>query len=167
MKLFLPMTTSQLFKARIWWTTPVLVLCLVANAAPTEPATPPAKPAAQELSQALQEFVFVKSAFVDPPDGGKDPFFPRTKRFDPKAPEAYQPTPLDILKNLFLKGICGRRDKMLALINNRTLEVGEEGEYRQGDLALRIRVVEITDKSVFFTIDGVKDRLELRLRSGL
>jgi hypothetical protein len=167
MKAFLRIDPSQSFQALIRLTSPVLLMGLVASAGPAEPATLPAKPPAPEETQALREIVFLKSDFVDAPSGGKDPFFPNTRRFDPKPPEVFQATPLDILKNLFLKGICGRKDRMLALINNRTLEVGEEGEYRQGGLAIRIRVVEITDKSVSFTIDGSKDRLELRLREGL
>jgi hypothetical protein len=160
MKPFLtPKPGSSCQRSR-WLPAPILMLCLVAGAAPIESAAP-------EASPFLSDIVFDKSVFVDAPDGGKDPFFPKSRRFDPKGPEVFQATPLDILKSLFLKGVCGRKDKMLALINHRTLEVGEEGEYRQGNQSIRIRVVEITDKSAFFTIEGSNDRLELRLRNGL
>jgi hypothetical protein len=159
-----PPSTGQ---TQLWRTAPILLLCLVNGTTPAEPAPLSARPVAQETFSALPDIVFDKSVFVDAPEGGKDPFFPNSKRFEPKAPEAPQPTSVDILKTLFLKGICGTKERMLALINHRTLEVGEEGEYRQGNLSIRIRVVEITDKSVFFTIDGSSDRLELRLRNGL
>jgi hypothetical protein len=167
MKHFLLIKPGQSCKSHLRLTAPVLWLCLLAGAAHAEPASPPAKPAAQDQSPALQEVVFLKSAFVDEPSGGKDPFFPKSRRREQRAPDVFQPTPLEILKNLFLKGISGTRDKRLALINNRTLEVGEEGEFKQGNLAIKIRVVEITDKSVFFTIEGSHDRKELRLRNGL
>lgn len=167
MKHFLPFEPAQSFKAHLWLTAPVLLVCLVARAASAEPAAPAAKPAALDQPPALQEIAFLKSAFVDGPLGGKDPFFPKSRRFDQKAPDVFQSTPLEILKNLFLKGISGTKDKRLAIINNRTLEVGEEGEFRQGALSIKIRIVEITDKSVLFTIEGSNDRKELRLRNGL
>ncbi len=132
-----------------------------AHAAATET---PAKPVVEVKPAALQEMVILKSAFSDDKAAGKDPFFPKSGRRNQAPPDQFQSTPLLILSQLSLKGISGTKDKRLALINNRTLEVGEESEFRQGNQSVKIRCVEITDKSVFITVEGSPDRKELRLR---
>ena len=167
MKPLFPTEPLRSCNGRLGLTAPLLLACLLARAAHAQPATPPAKPVSPDPSPALQEIVFVKSAFADEPGAGKDPFFPKSTRRNQRTPDAAQVTPLRILNSLFLKGISGTKDRKLALINNRTFEVGELGEFREGNQAIKIRVVEITDKSVLFTTEGSNDRKELRLRNGL
>ena len=167
MKRFFPTKPLRSRKGRLCLAAPVLLACLLARATHAQPATPPAKPASPDPSPALQEIVFVKSAFADEPSAGKDPFFPKSTRRNQRMPDAVQVAPIRILSSLFLKGISGTKDRRLALINHRTFEVGEEGEFREGNQAIKVRVVEITEKSVFFTVEGSNDRKELRLRTGL
>src|SRR5262245_55186672 len=72
-----------------------------------------------------------KSVFEDPADkpGYTDPFFPKTKRFVPVAPQPAAPVeparPTTQVGELKLKGISGNVGNRLALINNQTLAVGE------------------------------------------
>ena len=167
MKPFFPTKPLRSRQGRLRLASPLLLACLLAPAALAQPATPPAKPAPPDPSPALQEIVFVKSAFADEPGAGNDPFFPKSTRRNKRAPDAAQVTPIRILNSLFLKGISGTKDRKLALINNRTFEVGEIGEFREGNQAIKIHVVEITEKSVFFTTEGSNDRKELCLRNGL
>ena len=116
------------------------------NAAPTEPEPP-------------------KSVFINPglPDGGKDPFFPLSTRLHPipvftttSTNVAPYVVPLD------LKGISGAVDHRLAIINNRTFGVGEEGEMTINAGRVRIVCKEIKDDSVRVLINGQERTLRLR-----
>jgi hypothetical protein len=65
--------------------------------------------------------------------------------------------------DLSLKSISGSGTKRLALINNQTLAAGESGKVRLGAGEVKVRCEEIREKSVIVTVDGKKERRELRL----
>ena len=105
--------------------------------------------------------ISTKSNFTDDPKFGKDPFFPRSMRRgipDPVTTNA----PLADVRDLVLKGISGGKDRRLALINNRTVENGEELEFKFGNRTLKVHCVEIREKSVVIRVDGQSKEIFLR-----
>ena len=105
---------------------------------------------------------------------GKDPFFPASTR-GPKGGDGPPPPPppedrFRALKHVVLKALSseagGRR---LALINNSPLATGEELSLRTPDGNLKVRCLEIRDRSVWIRaeVGGAVTNKELLLRSGL
>src|SRR6266446_2305320 len=109
-----------------------------ARGAAQKPAPQP--PVAPQITHELQ---FVKSTFVARPGPGfgTDPFFPKTGRFQ-HTKTVEQPGPVSFLS---LKGISVTRTRRTAIINNRTFEVGEEGEVKINGQPFRVRCIEIRD----------------------
>jgi len=70
------------------------------------------------------------------------------------------------LKELQLKGITGTPGRRIAVINNLTFTQGEEGEVRARNGRIKIRVLEIRDKSVLLQIEGLAEPKELLLQEG-
>ena len=102
-----------------------------------------------------------KSIFTDDPKFGKDPFFPHSIRRG--IAEIVTPNaPLADVRDLVLKGISGGKDRRLALINNRTVENGEEAEFKFGNRTVKVRCVEIREKSVVIRVDGQSKEIFLR-----
>ena len=119
------------------------------------------KPAPQPsvAPQITHELQFVKSTFVATPGPGfgTDPFFPKTGRFQrTKAVEG--PGPVSFLS---LKGISVTRNRRTAIINNRTFEVGEEGEVKINGQPFRVRCIEIRDDGVTVSVNGQLQKLSL------
>jgi hypothetical protein len=113
------------------------------------PVTPP-----------VTEHHFVKSAFVNTPGTGKDPFFPTSTRRG--APKPGGPVITEsAVPQLALKGISGSKNHRLAIINNKTFEVGEEADLRLGSQIVRVRCVEVRDDGVTVVINGQTQKLLL------
>jgi hypothetical protein len=105
-----------------------------------------------------------KSAFVDRPNFGRDPFFPNSTRRG-KVVEATVAQPLANFDNIALKGISGgAAESRLAILNNKTFEAGEEGELRVSGQLIRVKVVEIREKSAVISINGTTKELFLGSR---
>jgi len=111
-----------------------------------------------------REFVPVKSVFVDDPTIGKDPFFPTSVRRVPKiasptsAPADPQSLPLTV------KVILVGQNRKLAQINNRSFEPGEQAEVLVGSQKVKVRCLEIREKSVLLTIEGANQPKEVFIR---
>ena len=73
----------------------------------------------------------------------------------------------DFSQLLVLKGITGPPEKRIALINNLTFSKGEEGEPKAGNGKVKIRVLEIREKSVVISMEGVATPKELLLQDKL
>lgn len=128
------------------WLSVALVMVLPAAAAPAaQPATPE---------------VVLRSVFVIPanPKEGRDPFFPNSNRLYELA-QADQPHVGEVTA-LVLKGISGPPDRRLAIINNRTLGIGDEQDLVTPQGRIHIRCVEIKDSSV--VIESAGQRHELK-----
>lgn len=126
------------------------------NAAPRVPAAP----------------ALVRSAFVDDPQVGKDPFFPNSSRRQQAAPQistatTAAPQPSTLFGLLSLKGISGVKGQRLALINSSTLGVGEQADVRAGTQFIKILCREIRDNSVLVELVGVGEVREIKLRQGI
>jgi hypothetical protein len=105
--------------------------------------------------------ISTKSIFTDDPRFGKDPFFPHSIRRG--TAEIVTPNaPLADVRDLVLKGISGGKDRRLALINNRTVENGEELDFKFGNRAVKVHCVEIREKSVVIRVDGQSKEIFLR-----
>ena len=109
-----------------------------------------------------------KSEFVDEPGFGKDPFFPKSTRRIPKPPvklDEEKPREPDFPEFVALKGISVLQGKKLAIINNYTVEQGENFTLKFNGQVFKLQCIEIKEKSVTLNYGGViKD---LPLRAGL
>jgi hypothetical protein len=115
------------------------------NAAPVQPEIP-------------------KSVFIIPttPQEGKDPFFPSSMRLFSSAVVKTNVQPTTRPVELHLNGISGTADHRLAIINNQTFEINEEGEVPTHPGRTRIRCLEIKPDSVLIQVGGEQRVLHLR-----
>ena len=67
------------------------------------------------------------------------------------------------METLTLNAILRQSGSTLAVINNRTLGVGESTLLKLGDAEVKVKCVEIRENSVLVSLDGKEPR-ELRLR---
>lgn len=153
-----PLSTSQLpgiCQRRRPWTRGLLTaaLALLAGSlAYAGPATTPAPVVDQSLS-----------VFVDDPNFGRDPFFPRSQRR--KRTAAVEDTNVVVVvvaEDLILKGLSGTAEKRLAIINNYTFEAGEEYVLRMANGPVKVRCIEIRDRSVVISVNGLTKELRMR-----
>ena len=119
------------------------------------PAPPPA-PATNAVVRTVADLSAFHSEFDL--SAGKDPFFPKSRRFD-----AVKGVPVLPIVPITLKGISSAKGKRLAIISNRTFEVGEEAELRLNGRTVRVRCLEIRESSALVAIDGMAEPKELKL----
>jgi hypothetical protein len=114
------------------------------------------------------EVTIPKSIFVTNDVAGKDPFFPNSTRTRLRAgSESGQgekkPGPVDS-SALRLRGITtDSSGQRIALINTRTFAKGEVQELNVEGTKIRLRCVEIREKSVVVAIEGQSEQHELVL----
>lgn len=94
--------------------------------------------------------------------GGKDPFFPNRQVTSEALPQPPKP-----VEAVVLRGVTGRPDRRVALINNRTFTKGEVGEVKAGTNTFKIRIIDIKDKSVIIEREGQAVPYELPLAENL
>ena len=128
----------------------------------------PAKPAAANQTNALSsESLLAQSTFQLPTNNkeGRDPFFPKSLRPFATATPTPNKTVMP-LTEFMLKGLTPRGNPPTAMINNRVLATGEEGEVKlpSGGKAL-VRLLEIKDESAVIEVAG--QRIELRFKRGV
>jgi hypothetical protein len=106
-----------------------------------------------------------KSVFVSDGAVGRDPFFPKSTRFQPRKVDEVKNTTVqeDFSRMLRLTGVTGGT-KPIATINNLTFEAGETQEVKVDNRKVKIRVQEILEKSVIVKIEGQPAPVELKLR---
>lgn len=111
-----------------------------------------------------REIVTAKSVFVDAPGTGRDPFFPGSVRRAPKMVAQTNAVADPQNLPLTLKLIMVGQNKKLAHINNRSFEPGEQAEVTVGSQKIKVRCLEIREKSVLLTIEGTPAPREIFLR---
>ena len=147
-------------KAEFVYKIGLLGLLLVAGTARS--AQPPA---ATATPPKLEAPVIEKSVFTDTPGFGRDPFFPNSKRRQQVVvPKTFVTG--EIPNTIVLKGMSGTTQNRLVVINNYTLAEGEETDIRAGGQIFRVRCVEIRERSVMISVNGMEPK-ELRMRTGL
>src|SRR5260221_3545623 len=119
----------------------------------------------------LDEVVSTKSAFTDDPRFGKDPFFPKSKRrVAVEVVARISATPdasafNQVIGSVVLKGISGVAGRRLALLNTKTLATGEEADFKVNNQLVKIKCVEVREKSVVIGLEGSTETKEIHLRS--
>ena len=118
-----------------------------------------------EDTNSIPATVIPKSIFVSQGDTGRDPFFPNSTRLVKKVSDDSKPAPVreDFSRLLKLTGVTGGV-KPIATINNLTFAVGEEQEVRVDTRKIKIRVLDIRDKSVTVSVERQAAPVELKLR---
>jgi len=104
-----------------------------------------------------------QSVFATEGATGKDPFFPNSIRRIKRDDSGKQMPTRDFSALLKLTGIAGGV-RPIATINNLTFAVGEEQEVKVEGGKVKIRVVEIREKSVMISVEKHPQPIELKLR---
>jgi hypothetical protein len=128
----------------------MLTVSLVATSVPAvfgePPKAAPAKPAP------------VRSVFLMPANAreGRDPFFPDSAR----PYEAAVAASRTVEANAFsVKGISIERGHAMAIINNHTFTVGDEGDVQTTSGRVHLRCTEIRPGVVVIEVNGIKREL--------
>jgi len=102
---------------------------------------------------------------------GPSAAIPVAARPAPKAPEPELPlyggapaAPPAKFTDLVLKGISGTKDRRFALLNNQTLAAGDTAVVKLEDGSLKVRCLEIRERSVLVAVDGQTEPREIPLR---
>jgi thioredoxin-related protein len=74
------------------------------------------------------------------------------------------PAPPQRYTELVLKSISGPRNRRFALINNQTLAVGESARVKLEDSEVKVRCLEIRERSIVVAVDGQEGSREIFLR---
>lgn len=114
------------------------------------------------------EAAYPHSLFTDEIGQGRDPFFPRSARRQPKTvadasaqPKKAQPA----LETLSVRGILAASNhRRLALINGRVFAQGETFDISVPNGRMRVRCLEIKPASVVLSVEGGPDQFELHMR---
>ena len=105
-----------------------------------------------------------QSEFVIRNGYGKDPFFPKSTRLQSNAPS---PDKEEILSGvpdfIVVKGISHNKERKLTIINNYTVGEGEEFDLRRAGRTIRVRCIEIKERSVVIGVDGATKTIPLKL----
>ncbi len=120
-------------------------------------------PAETNTNRAPAQVTIPQSVFATEGATGKDPFFPNSMRRIKRDDSGTQRPTRDFSALLKLTGIAGGV-RPIATINNLTFAVGEEQEVKVEGGKVRIRVLEIREKSVVITIEKQPQPIELKLR---
>lgn len=127
---------------------------------------------------ALTDVELPKSKFEFDPNRGRDPFFPQRFSRVPTKPATTAPvtttptvTPVAakplLSRHLTLRGIFRSESRQLALISGQRLTeefaVNQEKSVSTPEGPLKVRCVEIRDKSVVLAVEGEPERKELKL----
>ena len=91
---------------------------------------------------------------------GRDPFFPNSSRQSIEPSESGEGQPTIVL---VVKGFSGFGRHRMAIINDHTFAVGDEGEVLTAGGRIRIRCVEIHDDVAVVTIGNASEKIELRM----
>jgi hypothetical protein len=94
-----------------------------------------------------------RSIFVQPSNfnEGRDPFFPESSRSFESLPGAKKPVETTVLKSPGFSVVNGNR---LAIINNHTFSVGDEGDVLTNGKRVKIRCLEIRNDLVIVLVNG-------------
>jgi len=102
----------------------------------------------------------IPSVFVLPSSvkEGRDPFFPESTRTLEMTPAAVHTVEITSLR---VPGITGSPGHLLAIINNHTFAVGDEGDVLTPAGRVTLRCLEIHNDSVVVEINGQPHRISL------
>ena len=104
-----------------------------------------------------------KSLFIIPSSNieGRDPFFPESTRAFEAVMAASQTNRTAEITSLKVPGISGESGHLLAIINNHTFAVGDEGDVLTVSGRVHLHCVEIQPTYVVVEVNGQKHRINL------
>lgn len=160
-----------------------------------KPITPAAQKANQQLAQHFQVQGFPTLVLIDSTgnrlgnvnyaNGGPKSFIHEVEKLlhppsdipqpkpavrKPAAPKRVQPSTASGQPNradLVLSKIVSSKKKRQAVINDAVLSAGQSATIKVGNERVKILVVEVRERSAIVTIQGQRERRELRLGSGI
>ncbi len=160
-----------------------------------KPLTPAAQKANQQLAQQFQVQGFPTLVLIDSTgnrlgnvnyaNGGPKSFItevekllrppsdipqPKPATRKPAAPKRVQPSTASAQTNradLVLSKIVSSKKKRQAVINDAVLSAGQSATIKVGNERVKILVVEVRERSAIVTIQGQRERRELRLATGI
>jgi hypothetical protein len=91
----------------------------------------------------------------------------RARAFQPSQGSKQNMPEPQYLKEIVLKAISGKKDHRLVLINNHTFGQGEEARIKAGEKTVNVKCVEIRERSVVISVEGIAKPLEIRLSEKL
>ncbi len=159
----------KLNQSQVCW---LLGAALVVSVLPSElhAAAPAAAPA--------KEVEAPKSTFATDPKAGKDPFFPKSERWNPPPPKpkvevvstpdkpAPPPVKIDPYESFELKGFVGSGDGRVVTVSsgvkNYIMMLGESKMAATPKGNYRFKIVRYTATGVVIQIDGEKEERELK-----
>lgn len=152
---------------------PILAVLLagisVVFAGPTNLPAGKATPPVMATNSAPVEIPLTPSVFATPGmvGSGKDPFFPKSSRFNVVSVVSTNRATPNVVPELSLNGISGTVARPLAIINSRTFSAGEDGEVvTAAGNRVRVLCVEIRfeQNTVIVEVGGVRRELKFRGR---
>ncbi len=142
---------------------------------------PAGKAVGGKTNAAPAEVIIPKSVFTFDAKTALDPFYPQSVRLRPPPPKPVvtpgtttapvkPPEPPNPYKDFTLKGITGPRNNRLALISttikNYDLAVGDALTVKTPSGSVKLKCLEIKDRSIVIMVEGAAERKELLLPSG-
>jgi predicted small secreted protein len=102
----------------------------------------------------------IQSVFILPtsPKDGRDPFYPESTRTLDSTPATVHTVEISSLR---VPGISGTPGHLLAIINNHTFAVGDEGEVLTATGRVNLRCLEIQPNFVLVEVNGQVHRISL------
>jgi hypothetical protein len=118
---------------------------------------------ARAAETAPTQSVVPQSVFVIPtnPSEGHDPFYPNSTRLYSSGVTNASNT-ISSASLLVLNGLSGAPGHRLAMINGRTMAVGETTDVPTATGTVKVHLLEIKEKSVVVEVGGVSQELRLR-----
>lgn len=104
-----------------------------------------------------------RSIFILPTSSkdGRDPFFPNSTRTVEIAPTAANNNKEAEITSLKCPGVSGTPDRMLAIINNHSFAVGDEGDVTTSTGKIHLRCLEILSDVVVVEVNGRVHRIKI------
>jgi hypothetical protein len=105
-----------------------------------------------------------KSVFVIDPQFGKDPFFPKTTRFQGvtvKIPEVVTSSSSQFPEDIRVQGFSNQRDKIIVILNGKSIAKGEKIELNLRGHRYPVRCVDVTDKTILLEVNGITKEMPL------
>jgi hypothetical protein len=107
--------------------------------------------------------VRINSTFIVPvgTKEGRDPFYPESTRVFEVMLAANQTNRTSEITSLKVPGISGASGKLLAIINNHTFAVGDEGDVLTSSGRIHLKCLQITATYVIVEVNGQNHRINL------
>lgn len=154
------MKTAPLYLALL-----VAALALAPGGARAAGKPAASKPAASKPAEPAQEAPPPRSVFVIDPQVGRDPFFPRSTgrlgRISVKTNDPVATVSSQFPDEIRCQGFSNQRDKIIVIVNGKSITKGEKIELNVRGLRVHVRCVDVTEKTILLEANGITKELPL------